>query len=143
MKINWGHKLVFFGLSFMLFISFMVYKISMQKVDLVDDNYYEKGVRYQEEINKFNATPGVESEVSFDLNKQLITFKSNAPGLSGKVLFYRPSDVNLDFETTFAVNELGEYTYVTTPLKKGVWKVTFEWTLNGKLMAAEKQFVIE
>ena len=85
----------------------------------------------------------MESEVWFDLNKQLITFKSNEPGLSGKVLFYRPSDVNLDFETTFTVNELGEYTYVTTPLKKGVWKVTFEWTLNGKLMAVEKQFVIE
>lgn len=143
MKINWGHKLVFFGLSFMLFISLMVYKIITQKVDLVDDNYYEKGVRYQEEINKFNATPGVESEVSFDLNKQLIIFKSNAPCLSGKILFYRPSDVNLDFETTFVLNGLGEYTYATTLLKKGVWKVTFEWTLNGKLMAAEKQFVIK
>lgn len=143
MKINWGHKLVFFGLSFMFFVAFMVYKISMQKVDLVDDNYYEKGVRYQDEINKFSATAGVQSDITFDLNKQLITFKSNTAGLSGKALFYRPSDVNLDFETNFVLNENGEYAYSTAQLTKGVWKVTFEWTLNGKLMATEKQFVIE
>lgn len=143
MKINWGHKLVFFGLSFMFFVGFMVYKISTQKVDLVDDNYYEKGVRYQEEINKFDATSGIENNITFDLNQQLITFKSNAKGLSGKALFYRPSDVNLDFETDFTLNENGEFTYSTAQLAKGVWKVTFEWNLNGKLMAAEKQFVIE
>ncbi len=143
MKINWGHKLVFFGLSFMFFVAFMVYKISTQKVDLVDDNYYEKGVRYQEEINKFNATEGIERNISFDLNQQLITFKSNINSLKGKALFYRPGDVNLDFETDFTLNENGEFTYSTAQLAKGVWKVTFEWTLNGKLMAAEKQFVIE
>lgn len=143
MKINWGHKLVFFGLSFMFFVGFMVYKISTQKVDLVDDNYYEKGVRYQEEINKFNATEGIERNISFDLNQQLITFKSNINSLKGKALFYRPGDVNLDFETNFTLNENGEFTYSTAQLAKGVWKVTFEWTLNGKLMAAEKQFVIE
>lgn len=143
MKINWGHKLVFFGLSFMFFVAFMVYKISVQKVDLVDDNYYEKGVRYQEEINKFNTTEGVESTIGFNLNQQLITFKSNTPGLTGKALFYRPSDVNLDFETNFALGENGEFTYSTAQLAKGLWKVTFEWTLNGKLMATEKQFVIE
>jgi hypothetical protein len=143
MKINWGHKLVFFGLSFMFFVAFMVYKISTQKVDLVDDNYYEKGVRYQDEINKFNATEGIESNISFDLNQQLITFKSNVNSLRGKVFFYRPGDVNLDFETDFALNENGEFTYNTATLAKGVWKVTFEWTLNGKLMATEKQFVVE
>jgi nitrogen fixation protein FixH len=143
MKINWGHKLVFFGLSFMFFVAFMVYKITTQKVDLVDDNYYEKGVRYQEEINKFNATEGIERNISFDLNQQLITFKSNINSLKGKALFYRPGDVNLDFETDFTLNENGEFTYSTAQLAKGVWKVTFEWTLNGKLMAAEKQFVIE
>jgi hypothetical protein len=143
MKINWGHKLVFFGLSFMFFVAFMVYKITTQKVDLVDDNYYEKGVRYQEEINKFNATEGVESNISFDLNQQLITFKSNISGLKGKALFYRPGDVNLDFETDFVLNENGEFTYSIAQLAKGLWKVTFEWTLNGKLMATEKQFVIE
>ena len=127
----------------MFFVGFMVYKISTQKVDLVDDNYYEKGVRYQEEINKFDATSGIENNITFDLNQQLITFKSNAKGLNGKALFYRPSDVNLDFETNFALGENGEFTYSTAQLAKGLWKVTFEWTLNGKLMATEKQFVIE
>jgi hypothetical protein len=49
MKLNWGHKLVFFTILFMLFIITMVVAISRQKVDLVDTNYYEKGIQYQDE----------------------------------------------------------------------------------------------
>ena len=46
MKINWGHKLVFFMVVFMLFIVVLIYHISRQQVDLVDKNYYEKGITH-------------------------------------------------------------------------------------------------
>ena len=49
MKINWGTKLVFFALLFMTFIVTMVVIISRQDVPLVEEGYYEKGIRYQDE----------------------------------------------------------------------------------------------
>lgn len=142
MKINWGHKLVFFAGSFMLFVVFMVYKISTQKVDLVDKNYYEKGVKYQDEINKFSAAKEINPELNFDLGKQTVVFHSTTPTLSGKAYFYRAADATMDFEVPFTTSN-GSFEYATNKLAQGIWHVTFEWTLNGKLMAIEKQIVIE
>lgn len=142
MKINWGHKLVFFAASFMLFVVFMVYKISTQTVDLVDKNYYERGVKYQDEINKYQAAHAIAHQLVFDLNKQQLSFSAELPDLSGKLYFYRPADAKLDFEMPFTLTQ-GRFTYQTNALLKGIWHATFEWTYQGKLMAAEKQFVVE
>ena len=143
MKLNWGHKLVFFGISFMIFIIVLVYKMIDEKIDLVDENYYEKGMSYQDELNKFDTVAGVKSSIDFNLVEQLITFKSSIANLSGTAKFYRPSDKKLDFNEPFTLDKNNEFTYSTANLAKGIWKVTFEWTLDGKLMAAEKQFVVE
>ena len=72
MKINWGHKLVFFAASFMLFVMFMVYRISTQKIDLVDQNYYENGVAYQASINKFRAAQALSPQINFQLQNLII-----------------------------------------------------------------------
>ncbi|MBP9187293.1 MAG: FixH family protein [Bacteroidia bacterium] len=143
MKLNWGHKLVIFGISFMVFIIVLVYKMVNEKVDLVDENYYEKGMSYQDELNKFDTVEGVKSSIDFDLAAQIITFKSTIVNLTGKAYFYRAGDKKLDFSEPFTLNNKNEFTYNTANLAKGVWKITFEWTLNGKLMAEEKQIVLE
>ena len=144
MKLNWGHKLVFFTSLFMLFIIIMVYKISTQKVELVDTNYYENGIRYQEEINKYSASKETKHVINFSLTSQELTFQTLASNsIEGNIHFYRPSNSELDFTEPFAVNRDGKHVFVTTDLKKGPWKVTYEWKSGDTLMAAEKQFVIE
>jgi hypothetical protein len=140
---NWGQKLVAFTLVFMVFIVALVVVISRQKVDLVDDNYYEKGILYQEEINKFDVADSIKHEVYFDMPKGVLYFATNVPSMNGQMHFYRPSDARMDFTVPFKVKKDGMYEYSTTSLAKGVWKVTFEWVLNGKKMASEKQLVIE
>lgn len=142
MKINWGHKLVFFAGSFMLFVVFMVYKISTQTVDLVDKNYYEKGVKYQDEINKFAAANVVNPKIDFNLTQQQVVFTADNKTIQGTMRFYRAADASMDFEVPFSMAN-GSFSYSTQKLAQGIWHVTFEWTLDGKLMAAEKQMVIE
>ncbi len=141
--LNWGHKLVFFMAVFMLFIIVLVYKISMQQVDLVDKNYYEKGIQYQQEINKFKASEGIPHEINFDKAKQELSFVSSTKGIEGTLYFYRSSDATLDRNIPFKLNEKGEFIYETSTLKSGTWKATFEWTINGQLMAAEKYFELK
>jgi hypothetical protein len=144
MKLNWGHKLVFFTVSFMMFIIVMVYRISTQKVDLVDQNYYENGIRYQEEINKYSASKDIKHEIDFSATNNEITFQTLAKNtIIGEMHFYRPSDSKLDFVKPFTVNTEGKHVCSTKELKKGPWKVTYEWKTNNTLMAAEKQIVIE
>jgi hypothetical protein len=144
MKLNWGHKLAFFASIFMLFVVVMVYKISTQKVELVDDNYYENGIRYQEEINKYAASKDTKHAIEFSLANHELTFQTLADhAIKGSMHFYRPSDSKLDFTKPFAVDANGKHVFSTTELKKGPWKVTYEWKTADTLMAAEKQFVVE
>ena len=50
MKINWGTKLVFFALLFMTFIVVLVVRIMRTDMPMVEDDYYEKGLNYQQAI---------------------------------------------------------------------------------------------
>ncbi len=142
LKLNWGHKLVFFAASFMLFVMFLVYKISTQKIDLVDKNYYERGVQYQEEINKFKDATIIQPSIYYYAGQQMIQLAVNTNELSGEAFFYRAGNAALDFKIPFQVNQ-GKFNYSTAQLPRGLWKVTFEWRINDKLMASEKQFTIE
>jgi hypothetical protein len=144
MKLNWGHKLVFFGASFMLFVLFMVYRISTQQVDLVDTNYYERGVKYQDELNKYTEAQVLKPQVKFDETTGVLTFTiEGSQAVSGTLTIYRPSDAKMDFTIPFVTDSARSFTYITVAMQKGLWKATFEWTLNDKLMAAEKEFTIE
>ena len=123
MKINWGHKLVFFASAFMLFVVVMVYKISTQKVELVDKNYYENGIRYQEEINKYSASKDTKHAIDFSLTEQKLSFQTLASNsISGEMHFYRPSDASLDFIKTFTVDAKGKHVFSTVDLKKVLGK---------------------
>lgn len=142
MKFNWGHKLVFFGALFMLFVLFMVYRISTQKVDLVDANYYERGVKYQDELNKFYEGAALNPHIQFDAQTGGLQFQADAR-VSGQLTIYRPSDAGMDITLPFETDSTKSFTYVTVALQRGLWKATFEWNVNGKLMAAEKEFTIQ
>jgi len=142
MKINWGHKLVFFMVLFMAFIVWLVIKMSSQQVDLVDKNYYEKGVKYQVEINKYNAANAINHHITF-LKNQLTFELKNTTGIKGIVYFYKPNDATLDFKLPFALNENGTFMFNTSQLTKGNWQVTFEWELHKTLMASQKSILIE
>lgn len=144
MKLNWGHKLVFFTVLFMLFILFMVYKISTQQVDLVDKNYYERGIQYQQDINKFALGAKVNPKISIDSLSKNLTFSATlSQPIIGTVFFYRPSDAQLDKTITFRTDKLGRFNTSVAAFENGPWKVTFEWVSDDKLFAAEHQFVIQ
>jgi hypothetical protein len=102
MKINWGTKLAFFAILFMVFVVSMVVVISRQDMPLVEDDYYEKGLNYQKEIDN-NANMDslitmdivrigngpIEGDISLAIEK-----KSLGKIEEAELYFYRPSDPN-------------------------------------------------
>lgn len=144
MKIHWGHKLVFFAVSFMLFILGMVWYISRESVELVAENYYEKGINYQQEIDKFSAREGNDFSFNYDSNAQLIlvhffTLKSTAV----KINFYRASDSKKDRSFESAIDAAGNLNLDASLFDKGLWKLTCEWTEQGKEVAFTKEFYVQ
>ncbi len=67
-----------------------------QDVSLVSDNYYEKSLEYQDEIDKQSRTKSLDEQVKINFNGEVITvlFPSDylEKKISGEIYFYRPSD---------------------------------------------------
>src|SRR5690349_8662665 len=127
MKLNWGHKLLFFSTLFLLLIMGFVYVMIRQSVELVEQDYYEKGMKYQQVINSKKDSEKI-------LQVKLTTNDSGQKGLSltiidssltinGEIAFYRPSDKSKDFVIPFSVTCSLPVFYPLNLIDKGVWKI--------------------
>ena len=143
MKFNWGHKLVFFGVCFMLFVMGMVFYMTQKKNELVDENYYEKGIRFQEELNKFNATEGKDIDFSYSIASAEIQFKIPTPASAVKVQLYRPSDSKLDQNMEVTTDADGKAVLSTSAMAKGLWQVKLEWAVNNSIVTFEKAITVQ
>ena len=56
MKFNWGWGIFIVLVLFIAFIGNLVYKSSQVRVDLVSENYYEKEIKYQHQIESEKNT---------------------------------------------------------------------------------------
>ncbi len=143
-RLNWGHKLFIFTVLFMILISSMVYYMYNQHVDLVDTDYYEKGIKYQDEIDKYKAIKGLDHSIKFDSIKNELVFETAIGGnISGTLKFYRPSDSKMDKQIPFTLNDEGKFVYNVSTLAKGPWKFTFDWKIGTQPMAAEKELSLK
>lgn len=142
MKINWGTKLVFFALLFMIFV------ISRQEVALVDDNYYEKGLNYQKEIDN-NAS--IDSSIAIEIayvqtsnhspEKALFILKSSAGDiLDANIQYYRPSNPSLDQQFKTQILGKKRLKHSLQSLAPGIWKVVLTWNQGEKEYRVEKKF---
>ena len=117
-----------------------------QKVDLVTDNYYEKTLVYQNQIDEAERTKEINGEIKFEyLNNQLkFIFPLAVVGKmsAGEIYFYRPSDSNKDFKAPVQIDENGELLLDVSKIDKGYWKVQMKWLMNGESYSAERTVMI-
>ncbi len=148
MKINWGTKLVFFAACFMVFVVSMVIVISRQDVPLVDENYYEKGLNYQKEIDN-NAASDTTITLSFGeaqmkpnkFSKVIIIEKSSPGDISEAIIqYYRPSNPKMDQKIKTQILSGKQLMHSVEDLAAGKWKAVLTWKLGEKEYKIEKEF---
>jgi len=138
---NWGTKLILGMLTFMTFIiTLVVLMVRSDSDDLVDSNYYEKGVQYNKDFDRKNQLIIDKAEPEIRESDPLkITFKSPA---AGKIRFIHPSNKTMDKWMDFDSNPGLEVEFPLSNFKKGHWKVSIEWKSNGKFYLYEKNIQI-
>jgi len=137
MKLNWGTGVV---IAFILFISFIMYFVIAMNTDrnldhdLVNDNYYKQELEYQNDINKEKKSKELDSKITWKKTPEgmLISFPSELDfsNIKGKVFLYRPSNKQLDFETTILLSNH----YLLIPDKRmldGRWNIKIDWNYKG------------
>lgn len=140
---NWGTKLIIGMLSFMAFIVILgVLMIRSENDALVDNDYYEKGLSYndeylqKEQVIKDNAAPDIEL-----LGDNLtITFKTEA---TGTLKIMRTAKKSMDRMMNFKTDSTSSVILKSTDLAKGQWKFIVQWKANnGKTYLNEQEVLM-
>lgn len=138
MKFNWGTGVV---LAFIGFISFIMYFIitmntnSKYDYDLVSEDYYADELKYQGDINKLKSANTLSKNVSYKKTEAglVIVFPViiDTKKITGKVFLYRPSNKQLDFETTISLSD-SNLLIPDKRLVDGRWNIKVDWQYDGK-----------
>ncbi len=142
---NWGTKILFVYIAFIVGIVFMVFKSSTQKTDLVTTDYYEKELKYQDKIDEMKRVSDLSAPVTYELkvNTLIIEFPKDFTGkqLTGEAVLYCPSDENKDIKKTFSV--LDEKLQVEIPASNsGLYQLQLSWKVEGVTYYFEKKIFI-
>lgn len=146
MKISWGSGLLLTYLAFMAIILAAVFFSFTQDVNLVADNYYERELTHQQEIDKTKRAEVLPEKVLFvQTDSSLVISFPNIFGsnkIKGKVRFYRPDDNQEDFVKTIVLNDSFQQEVLLTSLKKGLWKVSVDWFVNDISYLSTKNLMV-
>lgn len=144
-KWNWGTGIAIFLILFILsLISFILFTLTI-KYDLVEANYYDKDLKYQEQIDKqkrfenLQDKPIIFAENGYVIIKYPETFNSGE--VNGEILFYRPSDKNLDFKYKLDISKENKQMIDMTNKAKGIWIVKVNWSVNAISYYFEEEII--
>jgi hypothetical protein len=144
-KISWGTGIAIGIIVFVLISVSMTIIFMTQVVSLVSDNYYEKSLSYQDEIDKQSRTKSLDEQVKINFNGEVITVlfpaDYSAEKISGEIYFYRPSDPALDFKLPLQLIE-GSQIISIERLEKGFWRVKLNWLMDGNGYYNERAITI-
>lgn len=148
MKLHWGHGIVIATLLFMGFISTLVYTSMQEKVELVTAQYYEKELRYQEQIAREVNALSLNENISVSIETKHSLLVINYPAeiaekkISGTISFYRPDNSALDFNIPVKCNEEHRQYIEVNSLKIGLWKIKILWDGDGRPFYYEDKIFI-
>jgi hypothetical protein len=146
-KFSWGTGIVIGIIAFVVISVSMTVIFMTQDVSLVSDNYYEKSLSYQEEIDKQNRTKLLNEEVEINYNGDAISILFPSDYISGKmngeIYFYRPSDQKMDFKIPLILSETGTQIIPTQNIEKGFWRLKLNWKMDGNGYYNEKVITVE
>jgi hypothetical protein len=145
MKFDWGKGIAAVIIFFILGMGLMVYISVTKNIDLVTPNYYEKEIKYQEQIDKIKNTNELKQQLEIEYTREnlLFTFPPASGIIKGEISFYRPSDAKKDFRLPIELDKENRQDVRTENLQKGLWKVQVNWSMGGKEYFKEDKIMIQ
>jgi hypothetical protein len=130
---NWGTKIVLGLIAFMLFISAMaVYMFSVHGNDaLVDEDYYEKGINYNEQYEALQNTirDQVQPVIKISDSQVIIKLKDSA---GYELKLKRPSTQKDDIlDSGFTVSDANLIIINNKNMHSGLWFLELKWSVKG------------
>ena len=142
-KFNWGFGILFSIILFMTASLIAVVTMMNRDVDLVANNYYEKEVKYQKQIDMEKRTSELHEKIKVNVSNSTlyISFPDTA-SITGELYFYRPSDDKKDFTVPIKIDDNREQAVNVSNLLKGYWRLKINWKMNNNEYYSEQPVYI-
>ncbi|WP_026953458.1 FixH family protein [Algoriphagus mannitolivorans] len=137
---DWGKGILLTIIGFVAFImTLVIISVKQDDIHLVTENYYEKEIKYQEQIDREKLAAGLGREVlEFDGSTKTI-FLDLPVGSKGNLQLFRPSDARLDQKLPLEITTQGKTAVPIQNLKPGYWRIQLTWEENGVEYYEEKK----
>jgi hypothetical protein len=135
-KSKWGWGIAIFFIGSLLFILTLVLLASFRDVQLVEDDYYQKGLDYQQQIDRIKRTNELDRKVTAAYNTSSgnieVTFPSMGnKAISGTIKMFRPSNRRYDFEVPIKVDSSGVQEIASEKMLPGYWQLKILWKVDS------------
>jgi len=146
MKINWGTGIV---IALVVMISGMIYLVSIavrQDYDLVDKDYYQKSVNYQQHIeevkNTAELTEKIRLEQTTDSLKLIFPTLSSIQDYSGEIHFYSPVEEKRDETLKLKLDSNFSQLISLKSLNPGRYTVKIDWSVGKVSYYQEEEITL-
>lgn len=143
-KWNWGTKLVIWIAAFIIFMLTLVFMTTTTKVNLVEADYYPKGLIYQSRIDAIENAKIIDAVFTTSQNTESIII--NTPDIhidSGNIMFFRPSGNSLDRNYDLVINEERKMIFSKDNFKSGKYILKINWFHKDKEYYIEQVLFIK
>ncbi|GAB5465706.1 MAG: hypothetical protein Kapaf2KO_11420 [Candidatus Kapaibacteriales bacterium] len=147
-KSKWGYGIAAVYTLFALGILSLVFYSRTVNVDLVDENYYEKDLAYQNIIDRTAAAKTLEQDIKVSQTAEniIVSFPelTEVPysEYSGNFRLLRPSEKDFDIVKDIALQRDGAISIPKERLPKGKWVAQVEWDAGAGKYYFEESFMM-
>jgi hypothetical protein len=146
MKFNWGHGIFVFVIVFMAFILNLVYRCTQQNVELVRSDYYDKEIRFQEQINSQLNTNSLATAMNVVTENEALKIEFpislKDSGVEGVISFMKPDNAKKDFTVPVKCGQELTQLIPTGAVDKGIWNVIINFKSGTTPYYFEKKIMI-
>ena len=146
-KMNWGLGIAIFYIVFVIATVSVVLFTTTIDVNLVTDDYYEKELAFQNQIDKVSRTKALPEQpiISLAGKNMYLKFPNtiNSNLVQGTINFYRPSNNKMDFVVSIELNKHGEQIVNSKKFIAGMWRIYVNWQIDEIEYLSEKILMVQ
>ena len=142
---HWGHGIILPFVHFGAFMAYFYIHMTHQVIELVGDNYYEDGQKFQKKINlKNQVIPASDTlQVQFLADNTYILVRLPQGIQAANLKFFRPSNSKQDKQFEWKGKDGEAWTLPSGFLTKGPWKYSISWRVRGHEYLKEARLIID
>lgn len=128
--LNWGNGIIAVYTFFVIGIGYLVYRSTQTEFDLVEDDYYQKELEYQQDIDEYNRA--IKQGLVVEIEKTETAVVASLNGFQGEisdgeVWFYSPISKSNDKKFKLNSTSGNQWVFSKSDFNSGKYEVKIRW----------------